>query len=82
MTRNDRRAAAESRRSQLKDMFLKCYFSTKRETNDIVEAWDETEKYCNRIIFKEPQNATLIRDALQKAKEYIRSYNAKANCRR
>jgi hypothetical protein len=81
VTRSERREAAESRRNQFKDMFIKCFFSTKREKRDVIAAWDEIEIYCHRIVSKEPQNAELIRSALCRAKEYIRSYNLKANSR-
>jgi len=81
MTRNERQAAAEKRRNQLKDMFVGCYFTAKKDRGDRVEAWEKTEKFCNLVIFKEPQNATLIRSALQSAKEYIQSYNLRQNRR-
>jgi len=81
MTRKERRAAAEDRRNQFKEMFIKCYFSTKREKRDVLAAWEEIDCYCHRIVSKEPQNAELIRSALCRAKEYIRSYNRNANSR-
>lgn len=77
MTRSERQKQAEKRREYFKELFIKCYFGVKNRSGDIVDAWDKTERYCNLIISKEPQNAALIRSALQRAKEYIQSYNLK-----